>query len=164
MGEVLFTYNTFNHLDGAIQLDKSQRLVRAERCPKTAASRFTTSCKFTFPRPFSFCTLSLMLLLPGKVDAKLVFGKKPRSWVQDFVNKPLIAIYNRTTFRTRGRLGRFATRGPRRWVLRMMTTTLSGAIFTINYISSSLMQGQESARRPPPCVHGIPPACGSVLA
>ncbi len=102
----------FNHLDGAIQLDKSQRLVHAERCPKTAASRCTTSCIFAFPGPFSLCTRSLMSLLPGKVDAKLVFGKKPRSWVQDFINKPLRAIYGRTTFRTRGRLGRFATRGP----------------------------------------------------
>ncbi len=145
-------------------MDKSQRLVRAERCPKTAASRFTTSYIFTFPCPFSLCTLSLMSLLPGKVDAKLVFGKKPRSWVQDFINKPLIAIYGRTTFRTRGRLGRFATRGPRRLVLRMMITPLSGAICTITFISSSLMQGQESVSRPTACVHGITPACGSVLA
>ncbi len=64
------------------------------------ALRFTTNCIFTCPRPFSLCTLSLMSFLPGKVDAKLVFGKKPRSWVQDFINKPLIAIYDRTTFRT----------------------------------------------------------------
>ncbi len=138
--------------------------MRAERCPKTAASRFTTNCIFAFPRPFSLCTLSLVLLLPGKVDAKLVFGKKPRSWVQDFINKSLIAVYDRTTFRTRGRLGRFATRGSRRLVLRMMITPLSGAICTITFISSSLIQGRESARRPPPCVHGIHPACGSVLA
>ncbi len=145
-------------------MDKSQRLVRAERCPKTAASRFTTNCIFAFPRPFSLCTLSLMSVLPGKVDAKLVFWRKPRSWLQDFIKKSLIAIYDRTTFRTRGRLGRFARRELRRLVLRMMTTSLSGAICTITFISSSLMQGQESARRPPSCVHGIPPACGSVLA
>ncbi len=75
----------FNHLDGAIQLDKSQRLVRAARCPKTAASRFTTNCIFAFPRPFSLCTLSLMSFLPGKVDVKLVLGKKPRSWLQGFI-------------------------------------------------------------------------------
>ncbi len=78
-----------------------------------------------------------MSFLPGKVDAKLVFGKKPRTWMQDFIKKSLIAIYDRTTFRARGRLGRTQTIG-----LKNDDNVTKWDAFYITFVSSSLTRDQ----------------------
>ncbi len=45
---------------------------------------------------------------------------------QDFINGTHIAVSDRTTFRGRVELGRFATLGPRRRVLRMVISSPGG--------------------------------------
>ncbi len=97
----------------------------------------------------------------GEGRCEISILRKPRSWLQGFINKALISVYDRTTFIAWGGLGRFTTRGPRRLVLRMNgATTLCGAICPITFVSSHLTRGQESVRQPSASVHNIPPPCG----
>ncbi len=67
-----------------------------------------------------------------------MLGWEPRRWKRDFIKRSRIAVSERTTFRRRGELGTFATRGPRRWVLRIIITSPGGTICLITFDSSSL--------------------------
>ncbi len=67
-----------------------------------------------------------------------MLGWEPRRWKRDFIKRSRIAVSERTTFRGRGELGTFATRGPSRFVLRMIITSPGGTICLITFDRSSI--------------------------
>ncbi len=67
-----------------------------------------------------------------------MLGWEPRRWKRDFIKRSRISVSERTTFRGRGELETFATRGPRRWVLRLIITSPGGTICLITFDSSSI--------------------------